>query len=125
MKTQKDRFSQLFLAFFIIGLFGLIALFFVFDPESGVFWQYLVVYALLSFVVFTGFTFFGHKIRLIRSRTGANYANKKDSLRQGLFFSIFTVAMLAMQAYGVLSWWIALILVAVIVVAELYFISRR
>lgn len=125
MKTQKDRFSQLFLVFFVIGLFGLIALFFVFDPGGGVFWQYLVVYALLFFVVFAGFTFFGQKIRLTRARTGANHANKKDSLRQGLFFAIFTVAILAMQAYGVLSWWIALILVAAIVVAELYFISRR
>lgn len=66
----------------------------------------------------------GFYIRLFISKNELVYIHLKNSFRQGTFFSLILTGMLAMQGFKVLNILDGGLFVALIVIAEFYFLSR-
>lgn len=67
------------------------------------------------------FAIFGFYVRLWLNRNEVYYHHINIALRQGILLSVLTLAALALQLAGVLTWWTGLLLITSIVLIELYF----
>ena len=107
-----------------LALIGWGLIVFYVDPErSGLAGQALF-YASL-FLVLTGiFATFLVLIRKQKVEGEEQLFHIGMSLRQGLFLALLAIILLLMQHFRVLIWWDGLLVVAGVLLLELYFLSR-
>ncbi|MFC1651860.1 hypothetical protein ACFL24_01740 [Patescibacteria group bacterium] len=71
------------------------------------------------------FTVIGFYIRTWASHNELYYANINIAFRQGIFISFAFVGLLALQALKLLTWWDGILFVAIIILVEFYFLTKK
>ncbi|TES96313.1 hypothetical protein E3J85_01205 [Patescibacteria group bacterium] len=71
------------------------------------------------------FTIIGFYIRTWASHNELYYANINISFRQGIFVAFAFVGILALQALNLLTWWDGILFVAIIILIEFYFLTKK
>lgn len=111
-----------FSTFLALLAWGLIV--FYVDPEKSGLTGQALFYASLFLALAGIFALF---FTLIRRRTKdgeEQLFHVGMSLRQGLLLAALAIVILAMQHFRVLIWWDGLLVLAGVLLAELYFLSR-
>lgn len=93
------------------------------DPETSGALGKALFYGSLFFWLSGVYALFLAWIRRMRRREGAPMS-MGTSLRQGVLLGIFTVALLGMQSVKVLVWWDGLLVLAIFLLAELFFLLK-
>lgn len=82
----------------------------------------LILFFLSAFFAFTAtFTLLGFGLRLWLHRYEIYLDHLNISFRQGLLLTFCTLAVLGLLVLNALTWWSGLLLIAIIILAELYF----
>ncbi len=77
------------------------------------------------FLGLTGlFTLIGYFLRVIVSKNEVLFSHIAPSFRQGILLAAGFTGLFILQAFRILTWWDALILIAMIILFEFYFLSR-
>jgi hypothetical protein len=110
----------------ILSLLAFVLVLFNVDPQTtGISGQ--LIFYISSFLVLSGvFVLFFSWSRL-------KWSNENESasvllalsFRQGILLAILCVAILAMQSLRILTWWDGLLVLAGILLVELYFLARK
>lgn len=107
-------------------IFGGILLFLTIfaSPEQGTFtivFYYLALFGFLlglaTLIIFSFYKWWSH--------SEVVFAAAKSSLRLGLLFSLFIVALLLLSSMQLLTWWDGIILAISFVLIEVFFKARR
>jgi hypothetical protein len=82
----------------------------------------LILFFLSAFFAFTAtFTLLGFGLRLWLHRYEIYLDHLNISFRQGILLTFCTMAVLGLLVLNALTWWSGLLLIALIILAELYF----
>lgn len=110
----------------ILSFLAFILVLFNVDPQTAGISGQLIFYV-SSFLVLSGvFVLFFSWLRL-------KWSNENESasillalsFRQGILLAIFCIAILLMQSLRILTWWDGLLVLAGILLVELYFLTRK
>lgn len=94
------------------------------DPATASVWILICLYAALFVMVFGLSMLVGLYIRQQYVRT--LYAvNSAHALRQALLVSGLIIVSLFLSSHGLFRWWSELILLATVIILELFLVSRR
>ncbi|MFH1508777.1 MAG: hypothetical protein ABIE68_01295 [bacterium] len=103
--------------------FGLI-LFYVDPNESGIV-GVISFYASLLFASIGTFTILGFYLRLFFSKNEIVFAHVAPAFRQAVLLALALIGSLLLQAFRLLTWWDAALLVLTLALFEFYFLSRK
>jgi len=78
----------------------------------------------LVFALTSTFTILGYYVRVWFNKNEIYFDHINVALRQGILLTVVVIGALIFQLLGVLTWWSGLMLVAAIVLIELYFVAR-
>lgn len=96
------------------------------DPQTAGFLGQLMFYA-SAFLFFSGMFVF--IFTLSRMRWSAQVESMSSvlaaSFRQGILLALLCIILLLMQSFRVLTWWDGLLVLAGILLVELYFLARK
>ncbi|TAK95621.1 hypothetical protein EPO05_03620 [Patescibacteria group bacterium] len=109
----------------LLSFVALLSVVWFFDPyREG--WIGLVLFYLSVLFFFSGI--FATMLTAGRRRAAESeevlFINVGMSFRQGVLLALLVVALLLLQSFRVLVWWDGLLVVAGILLAELYFLTR-
>jgi hypothetical protein len=108
----------------LVSFAALLAVLTYVDPEASGMPGKLIFYVVLGFFL-SGFL--GLFMLFIRRKTlgeEAAQSNAGLSLRQGILLAILVIALLVLQSFRMLVWWDGLLVLAGVILIELYFLSR-
>lgn len=112
----------------ILALLGWVAFgvtLFVFNPENTVYWQYLIVFGGLFLGIGGAIGYISYKVALAWGQKRRLYVSQKEVARRAALLSLCAVGLLALQTFRALNIWNGVALLGTIIVAELFFMSRR
>lgn len=115
--------TYLFLVFVItlLALGGFLSILFNVDPFSGGIINKVGFFSCLFLFLWGILLFIGFYLRVAFGNREVIFAHLPISARQAFLVSGLAVLSLAMQAMRVLSWWDEVILVAIVILIELFF----
>ncbi len=90
------------------------------NPSQGGQPAILAFYLSLFAGLFGTLTLAGYGLRRLLAHNELKYSLIRASFRQAFLASVLLVGMLLMQSLGLFSWWDAWLLIAVVVLLELY-----
>ncbi len=79
----------------------------------------------LFFALAGTFTLAGFFIRTALSHNELYYANINVSFREGFLLSLIIIGILALQLLKLLTWWDASLFVAIMILVEFYFLTKK
>ena len=94
------------------------------DPLTARPWQMAVFYFLVFLAVFSLTSVLGFYARILIMRSGIKYAFYRQALRQGVWLGMLTVIVLMLNAAAVFTFWMAILLLIIFSLIELYAISH-
>ncbi len=94
------------------------------NPETAGITGVLLFFFMLFFLLTGFFTLAGFYARKKISKDAVKFNYAGTAFRQGVFFSLIFVGMLALQKLGMLFWWSAILFVLGIGLLELYFMNK-
>ncbi len=95
------------------------------DPFSSTAWPQVVFFLSLFFMVSSALTLAGYFGRLFLYRGEIFFSHLTTSLRQGLLGGILMGVSLYFQHIRVLNWWNLLLLIVIMILLEVFFLSRE
>lgn len=96
------------------------------DPQEFVSRMPFIAFYLTLFVAVTATaSIISFYVRVFISRNRIYYNNLNISIREGFFAAILICMFLGLQYYRVLSWWDAVLLVAAMILLEIFLLSRK
>lgn len=108
----------------ILGWITVAFIVFITDPYLTDIRIFVAFFTCLLIGLIGLFTLIGYFVRLAISRKEVIYAHIGVSLRQAILISLILVGLLLLQSTQVLNWWDGTLLVAAILLLELYFRAK-
>lgn len=110
---------------FILSLFLFLLLFFSINPYAAPIWI-ILLFDFTFFLIWTSiFALIGFYLKVWATNHEVIFAHLLPTLRQAIFLSLIVTGLLFLKQIGVLNWWIGGMLVAAIILVELFFRSRK
>ena len=109
----------------VICWMALILTIFYINPENSQFLALSCFFVSLFFALAGTFTILGFYIRTLLSHNELYYANINISFRQGFLLALCLIGVLGLQALRLLTWWDGTLFVAILVLIEFYFLTRK
>ena len=109
----------------VLSLFAWVLVLFYVDPDAGIMGRSL--FLLTTFLSLSGIAilFFTWSRKKLSSGEEVAFAFLGVSFRQGVLTALLTVIMLMLQSFRVLLWWNGMLVVAGVLLIELYFLTRK
>ncbi len=79
----------------------------------------------LFFALAGTFTLVGFFVRTALSHNELYYANINVSFREGFLVSLTIIGLLALQLLKLLTWWDASLFIAIMILVEFYFLTKK
>ena len=98
---------------------------FYINPENTKVLALSSFFVSLFFALAGTFTVIGFYIRTFLSHNELYYANINTSFRQGFLLSFGVIGILALQLLNLLNWWDAGLFIAILILVEFYFLTKK
>ncbi|HCC23816.1 TPA: hypothetical protein DF272_06610 [Candidatus Falkowbacteria bacterium] len=98
---------------------------FAINPETASIWGFGLFYASLLIALFGLFSLLGFSVRFLWQKHDLWYKQLNAASRQAAILSLLVIFTLTLQGFQVLWWWTMLMLLAMAISVELYFLVRQ
>ena len=109
----------------LLSLFLFLLLFFSINPYAAPVWIIILFYFTFFMIWASVFALVGFYLKVWATNREVIFAHLLPALRQAVFMSIVLTGLLFLKQIGVLNWWIGGMLIAAVLLVELFFRSRK
>lgn len=109
----------------VLSLFAWVLVLFYVDPDMGVLGK--ILFFMTTFLLLSGIAilFFTWSRKKLSPGHEVAFAFLGVSFRQGVLLALLTILLLVLQSFRLLLWWNGMLVVAGVLLIELYFLTRK